>query len=254
MRFRLLGPLTVIADDGSLLSITQHRQRALLSVMLLHPNQPMTRARLASLLWDQHAPGDGAVRTLIWALRRHLGLAARLHRTAAGYQLEVRGGELDLDEFRAVAESGQESLAAGDNAAAAGSLGRALRLWREPPLADLPPTTGVRWNVQLLLDERCAAAESLTDARLALGQHRDVLAGLRAQVALSPERERLWEQFMLALYRCGRRAEALAAFARVRALLAAEYGLDPGPGLKALHQQVLDDDPRLRLAHPGIAS
>jgi DNA-binding SARP family transcriptional activator len=96
--------------------------------MLLHPNQPLRPVRLASLLWEgPEAPGDGALRTLIWTLRRRLGLAGRLQRDADGYWLEVRHGELDLHEFRETAEKGRGALASGDNSAAASLLGRALR-------------------------------------------------------------------------------------------------------------------------------
>jgi DNA-binding SARP family transcriptional activator len=98
-------------------------------------------------------------------------------------------------------------------------------------------------RTESLFEERLAATESLIEASLALGQHRDMLAALRAQLWLTPGHERLWEQLMLALYRSGRRADALTAFARARTLLAVDYGLDPGPGLRVLHQQILTDDP-----------
>ena len=246
MRFGLLGPLTVVTDDGSDLCIPQARQRALLSVMLLHSNRPLGPAWLASLLWEQpDGLGDGALRTLIWTLRRRVGLAARLQWNADGYRLEVRRGELDLDEFRETAEQGREALASGDNPTAASLFGRALGLWREPALANLPATVGMLQMAESLLEERLAATESLIEARLALGQHRDLPATLRAQLLLTPGHERLWEQLMVALYRSGRRADALAAFTQARALLAVDYGLVPGPGLQALHQQILTDDPAL---------
>ena len=255
MRFGLLGPLTVVTDDGSDLSPSP-LQRALLSVMLLYSNRPLGPARLASLLWEEPGGlGDGALRTLIWTLRRRLGLAARLQWNADGYRLEVRRGELDLDEFRETAEQGREALASGDNSAAASLFGQGLRLWREPPLADLPATVAMQQMADSLLEERLSAIESLVEARLALGQHRDLPATLRAQLSLTPGHEKLWEQLMLALYRSGRRAEALAAFAQARALLAVDYGLVPGPGLQALHQQILADDPVLmpRLEQGGPA-
>jgi DNA-binding SARP family transcriptional activator len=246
MRFGLLGPLTVVTDDGADLNVPQFRQRALLSVMLLHSNRPLGPARLASLLWEEpEGLGDGALRTLIWTLRRRLGLAGRVQWNADGYRLEVRGGELDLDEFRETAAQGREVLASGHNSAAASLFGRALRLWREPPLVDLPATMGMQQIAESLLEERLAATESLIEARLALGQHRDLPATLRAQLSLTPGHEKLWEQLMLALYRSGRRAEALAAFTQVRAMLAVDYGLVPGPGLQALHRQILTDDPAL---------
>lgn len=215
------------------------------SSVRLHSNQPLEPGRLASLLWEPEGPGDGALRTLIWALRRRRGLAARLQRNGDGYRLEVRRGELDLDEFREIAAKGRGALASGYKSAAASLLGRALRLWREPPLADLPPTVGMQQMTESLLEERLAVTESLFEVRLALGQHRDLAAPLRAQLSVTPGHERFWEQLMLALYRSGRRVDALSAFARARALLADDYGFDPGPGLQALHQQILTDDPAL---------
>jgi DNA-binding SARP family transcriptional activator len=249
MRFRVLGPLNVSDDHGAALRVPQARQRALLCVLLLHANELVDATRLTGLLWGVDVPdsGAGALRTHIWALRRILAPATRLHQSAHGYRLEVNPGESDLEEFRHLAADGQRALDEENPRRAVPLFGRALRLWREPALADVPGTRVMRLAAGRLLDEHQAASEALTEARLALGQHRELVPWLRAQASADPAQERRWEHLMLALYRCGRRAEALAAFAQVRRALADEYGIDPGPELTRLQQMVLKDDPALSL-------
>jgi DNA-binding SARP family transcriptional activator len=249
MRFRVLGPLSVSDDHGAELQVSQARQRALLCVLLLNADEVVDATRLVGMLWGADVPGSGAgaLRTHVWALRRVLAPARRLHQSAPGYRLEVNPGELDLEEFRQLAAEGQRALAAGNPERSVPLLGRALRLWAEPALADVPGTRVMQLAARRLLDEHHAASEALTEARLALGQHRELIPWLRAQAAADPGQERRWEQLMLALYRCGRRAEALAAFAQVRRALADEYGIDPGPQLTRLQQMVLQDDPALTL-------
>lgn len=253
MRFRILGPLIVSDDYGAELRVPQPMQRALLCTLLLHQNQVVRASRLAGLLWGADIPGSGpgALRTHVWAARRVLAPAKRLHQGAHGYRLEVRHGELDLDNFRELAELGGRGLAENDPRGAAQLLSQALRLWREPPLADIPATPGLRAITRRLLDERQVASEVLTDARLLLGQSSDLVPELRTQAAANPAHERVWGQLMLALYRCGRRAEALAAFTDARAVLAGQYGIEPGPVLQRLQRQILADDPAL--AEPAAA-
>jgi DNA-binding SARP family transcriptional activator len=256
MRFRVLGPLSVSDDHGTLLRVPQARQRALLCVLLLHANEWVDATRLAGLLWGADVPGSGAgaLRTHIWALRRVLAPARRLHQSGHGYRLEVNPGELDLEEFRQLAAEAQRALAEGNLPRSAPLFSRALRLWREPTLADIPRTRVMQAAARRLLDEHQAASEALTEVRLALGQHRELIPWLRAQATADPAQERRWEHLMLALYRCGRRAEALAAFAQVRRALADEYGIDPGPELTRLQQMVLADDPALSLGGDPRAS
>ena len=151
-----------------------------------------------------------------------------------------------MAEFRRLVTLGQQKLGDHDPRAAVDLLGRAIGLWREPPLADVPPTVGMAEVTRKLVAEHEAASEALIEAKLALGQHRSLLPELRAQVTAHPEHERLGEQLLLALYQCGRRAEALTTYRRIGAILAERYGIDPGPGLRHLHQQILADDPVLR--------
>jgi DNA-binding SARP family transcriptional activator len=247
MQFRVLGPLKIIDDSNAEVRIRRPREQGLLAAMLLYPNQVTKTDRLMDMLWGDDRPtnGAGALRTHIWSLRRHPPLADRLRHFPGGYSVEVRSGELDLDEFRESAAMGGRTLDSGDHHAAALRLSEALQLWREPPLADLPPTPALQATVTKVLEQRRAAQDALITARLALGQHRDLLPELEAETAAYPQDERLWEYLMLARYRSGRRAEALAAYHRVRAILTEDYGIDPGPSLRRLHELMLADDPSL---------
>lgn len=246
MRFSVLGRLQVISDDGAELRIVQPRQRALLAVLLLHANQEMSVSRLVESLWEQDGPaaGAGALRTQVWALRRLLVPARRLHTGEnRSYRLEVRPGELDAARFRQLAGQGRDAFGSGDLPGAVISLKQALALWGEPSLADVPATLAMRPVAQRLLDEHATARELLTEARLSLGQHADLIPELRECTSADPANERLWEQLMLALHGVGRTAEALAAYQQARTTMQAELGLEPGHALQQLHRRILAGDP-----------
>jgi len=257
MRFSVLSRLQVISDDGAQLRIPQQRQRGLLTVLILHGNQEISASRLTESLWDQDgsAAGTGALRTQIWALRKLLAPASRLHTgECGGYRLEVHPEELDVAEFRALAGQGRDALRTGDLPGAAGYLNKALALWREPPLADIPGTLAMGPVARRLLDERLAARELLNEAQLGLGRHVSLIPELREATAADPANERLWEQLMLALYGAGRTAEALAAYQQARTSVKAELGLEPGHGLQQLHRRILARDPEIsRYGAAGVA-
>ncbi len=247
MKFAILGPLELAGDDGALAALPQARSRSLLATLLLHANRPVTAAQLMELIWGQDSPGigPGNVRTQVYVLRRKHGLDNRLSHDDRGYRLSVRPGELDVAEFSQLTVRGLDTLSRGEFAAAASLLSRALRIWREPPLADIPVTpamTRIRAN---LLDQRRAARNAQMAAGLALGQHHEVLPWTAEHTAEYPSDERGWVLAMTALYRCGRRAEALDAYLRARKVLVDEYGLDPGPELQRLHRQILADEPAI---------
>ncbi len=170
-------------------------------------------------------------------------MSARLQTHPSGYLITAGPGELDLDDFRDLARRGREALDAGDARLAATLLSQAVELWRDPPLADLPAVPAR----ERLLGQRKDTQDALTDARLAAGEHRQMLTDLRAVVAADPLHEHAWAQLITALYRSGARTEALAAFGRLRMTLISAYGIDPGPELQDLHQRVLADDPGLML-------
>jgi DNA-binding SARP family transcriptional activator len=253
MIFELLGPLRVTADDGQLIPIHPPQLRGLLTVLLLNANSPVPAGRLSDSLRETEQRLSGsALRTQIMRLRRALAPASRLHTVQGGYLFEAQPGEIDLDQFRAVSEQGRKALAEGDHETAAKLLSQACELWRAPALPDLPMTTEMTQEADRLLDERRLTTELLTDALLALGHHREVLSDLRARTTADPLNECSCGQFMLALYRSGRKAEAFNAYTRLRKILADEYGVDPGKDLQQLYERILNDDATLPV--PRIAA
>ena len=249
--FGILGPLEV-RRGGSLVPVGGPRQRALLALLLCHANRVVSRDQLVDeLLGDQ--PAESAERMLrvqISRLRKALadgGGAPRMLARPPGYLLRVEPGELDLDVFEQRVAAGRDALSSGDPGRAAVLLRGAESLWRGRPLADLEFEPFARFEIQRLESQRLLAAEDRIEAELALGQHSALCPELEQLVAEHPLRERLRGQLMLALYRSGRQAEALAVFHDTRRVLDAELGIEPGPALRQVHQQVLAADPLLDL-------
>ncbi|QZL04212.1 AfsR/SARP family transcriptional regulator (plasmid) [Streptomyces sp. BHT-5-2] len=249
MRFEVTGPLRVVGDDGAAVALPRGRVRQLLTALLLQDG-PVPETKLCEWLSQGTRPMAGStLRTHIAALRRALGSAAdRVRTVPAGYLIEVRTGELDLAEFRDLSSRGREALSASDYAAAGRLLRQAADLWRGPVLTDVPDSPDV-WPLVMELDEeRQLVAEGLVDARLHLGEHRELIPELRARASMDPPQERVVEQLMTALYRSGRRIEACDAYRRLRKLLAEAYGVEPGSAVERLHQRILADHSDLRLA------
>jgi DNA-binding SARP family transcriptional activator len=197
---------------------------------------------LASMLAPPHIrDGSGLIRTHVWALRKHPVIAGRLRTAAPGYELTVLPGELDLLEFRHHATLGREALGQANHAAAARSLDTALRLWREPPLADLPGTPAGLCLRSTILEERHQVFHELADANLALGHHHQVISDLLSHLVSQLADERAWGMLMIALHRSGRRAEALETYLRARAALAEAHGIDPCARLTQIHLNILAD-------------
>jgi YVTN family beta-propeller protein len=251
--FRLLGPLEV-SRSGRVVPLGGPRQRAVLALLLLEANRVVSMDRLAEDLWDGQPP-EGWVTTLqtyVFHLRRVLD-PDRARRVAGdvlltrgrGYLLRVNREHLDAALFEDGFTAGRAALDTGRYAEAAGTLREALDLWRGQVLADLADYAFSRPEAARLEELRLAALEARIDADLALGRHDTLTAELEHLVAEHPLRERLHGQLMLALYRCGRQAEALAAYQRARDLLADQLGIDPGEPLQRLHLSVLAHDPAL---------
>ena len=259
MDYRILGPLDV-RDDGHALELGGEKQRALLAILLLHANEAVSVDRLIEGLWGEQLPRS-AHKTLqgyIYRLRKLLengsseaGATANggvLVTSAHGYLLRVADGELDLDRFKALVEQGRQALAAGDPATAATLLRDALGLWRGPALADLGYEAFAQPAIAQLEELRLAALEDRIEADLALGLDRDLVGELSALIEQNPLRERLRGQLMVALYRCGRQAEAIEVYQQYRRALSHELGLDPSPALRELEASILSRDPKLDLA------
>jgi DNA-binding SARP family transcriptional activator len=243
MRFSVLGPVLAEADDGTPLMLRRPSQRSTLAVLLLFTPHPPTRSQLIDGLWGDSPPGDAetALRVRIRDLRRALSNHDRLVTHQSGYRMLVEPGELDSASFRELAARGRAALDSGDAEDAARHLVQACSLWREPPLIDLPDTPSVRLTASALLEHRRDVREWLIDARLALGQHHDVLDQIRAVIAADPLAEHTHVQLMLALYRCGQKSRALAAYTQLRDLTTREFGQDPGPEAQALLREMLAD-------------
>ncbi len=247
MRFSVLGPLAAEADDGRPLLLRRPSQRSTLAVLLLHAARPPTRGLLIEALWGDRPPGDAetALRVRMRDVRRALAGHDRLVTHQSGYQIRIEPGELDADDFRALAAHGRLALDQGNPEDAARLLEQGCHLWREPALADVPDTPAMRPIATELEDLRRDTRELLLDARLALGQHREVLPQIRAMIADDPGCEHSHVQLMLALYRCGQKAAALQAYSRLRDLTARELGQDPGPEARMMLDQILADSPAL---------
>jgi predicted ATPase/DNA-binding SARP family transcriptional activator len=243
--FGLLGPLTV-SREGTELTLGGPKQRALLAILLLDANQAVTADRLIDALWGDHPP-DTAKNTLqvyVSQLRKLLPAGA-LERVSAGYRLVVPPDALDLARFEELAQQGRAALGIGDAATAAQALGAALALWRGPALADLALEEFAQAEAARLEELRLAVLEDRIEADLALGRHGPLVAELEHLVVENPFRERLRAQLMLALYRSGRQAEALAVYQRTRRTLVDELGIEPGESLRQLEQAILAHDPSL---------
>jgi DNA-binding SARP family transcriptional activator len=252
-QFRILGPLEVVRS-GCALPLGGRRQRAVLALLLLEANRVVSFDRLTEDVWGGHQP-HGSVTTLhsyVFRLRRALepdrlrGVAGEVLVTKdRGYLLRVGPGHLDAAVFEEEVTAGRAALEAGRPAEAAQTLRQGLGLWRGPVLADLADYAFARPEAARLEELRLAAVEDRIDADLALGRHQALTGELERLAGEHPVRERLHGQLMLALYRCGRQAEALAAYRRVRGLLAGELGIDPAEPLQRLHASVLAHDPAL---------
>lgn len=245
MDLRLLGAVEVRTNGGELIPLRRRQERLALGVLLLEPGRPVSAARLVSLLWEDTPPptARNTLQAILSRLRKALRDAdgnvpdpARLLSQGDGYLLLVRPEAVDLHRFRAMVE---EARAIGDPASRSARLADALALWRGPALADAANGT-VRARLCDSLEElRFTALSDRIDADLAAGRHTELVEELFRLVAEHPLREHLHGQLMLALYRCGRRADALDAYRRARRLLVDELGVEPGPRLRALEALII---------------
>ncbi len=254
MEFGILGPLEVRAG-GDVVVLGGPKPRALLAVLLLHANETVSAERLAMGLWGDDAGADAvkALHVHVSRLRKTLGNAEVLSTTGGGYRLHVGQGELDADCFERLVAQGHERMQSGDAARAAEVLREALALWRGPALVDVAAAPFAGAEIARLEEKRLAAIETRVEADLAAGHQAEVVGELQQLVAADPVRERLHALLMLALYRSGRQADALDAYARLRAHLADELGLEPSSALKVLQAEILAQSPSLdrasRTAH-----
>jgi predicted ATPase/DNA-binding SARP family transcriptional activator len=251
MEFRILGSLDVRAGAGAI-GLAGAKPRALLAVLLLHANEPVSAERLAIALWGEDAPA-GASKTIqvyVSRLRRALGEPGVLATTPGGYRLRVLPGELDADRFKRLAAEGHRALADGAPDRAARLLREALSLWRGPALVDVAYEAFAQAEIERLEEERLAALEARVEADLELARHAELAGELAQLVAAHPLRERLHAQLMLALYRTGRQADALEAYRAARRVFVEELGIEPSPELRGLEEAILKHDAAVQAPAP----
>jgi DNA-binding SARP family transcriptional activator len=231
VEFRILGPLEVI-DDGRSVFVRRGKEQALLAYLLLHANEVVPTERLIDELWNERPPQTAAkvLQNAVSHLRKELG-DGRLVTRDPGYLLRLEEGELDLKQFERLAKEGRAE--------------DALALWRGTPLLDLRDERFADDARRRLEEQRLSVLEDRIDTDLADGRHAELVPELEQLVAEHPLRERLRGQLMLALYRCGRQADALEVYRSGRRLLDEELGLKPDDELQRLERAILNHDPSL---------
>jgi YVTN family beta-propeller protein len=237
MEIRLLG-LVEASHDGHALPLGGAKPRGLLAMLALHANAPVSTDRLIEGLWGERPPATAPklVQVLVSQLRKQLaGADAEIVTRGRGYELRVDPDAVDALHFERLVTSGENGS----------QVREALALWRGPPLDDLADEPFAAPEIRRLEDLWLRARGGAIDAELADGRHAAVLGELDDLVRAHPLRERLHGQRMLALYRCGRQAEALEAFRHARRVLLDEVGLEPGPELRGLNDAILRQDPDL---------
>jgi DNA-binding SARP family transcriptional activator len=238
-----LGPIEV-SLDGRPVALGPPQQRAVLAMLALQVNHTVSTDRLIEGLWDERAPSSAhkVVQLYVSRLRKLLdGCEAEIITRGRGYELKLDDDQVDAARFERLVTA---AMHAGSSN---GQAREALALWRGTALADVADEPFADPEIRRLEELRLRAAELAIEADLAAGRHGEVIGELEALVREEPLREQLHAQRMLALYRCGRQAEALKAFREVRELLVEQIGVEPGPELRRLHEAILRQDAELEL-------
>ncbi|GAA1577292.1 BTAD domain-containing putative transcriptional regulator [Kribbella hippodromi] len=241
MHFGVLGTLHILSDAGAVLTISSGKQRLLLALLLIRPNQPLSADYLLDRLWSDRPPRNARTNLQVYVhrLRQVLG-EHRIAHGPGGYRLTVAPDELDVLQF--------------ERLAAAGRPAEALALWRGDPYAGIADIDEVRDEAARLTEGRLTTTEDWYDAELDAGRHHRLIPELQAFAEQHPVRERARGQLMLALYRSGRTAEALDSYRAARARMIDELGIEPGPALRRLEQRILEQDRELEAADPAPAA
>ncbi|WP_406813633.1 BTAD domain-containing putative transcriptional regulator [Mycobacterium sp. M23085] len=247
--FGVLGPLSMTVE-GAQLPLGAPKQRAVLAMLLIHRNRPVSVDALIDAVWGE-APVPAArtsIQSYISTLRRLLrGVVAHptgvLASAAPGYQLNVADADCDLGRFRAHKAAAVQAAAVGRFEEASGHFSAALSEWRGPVLDDLHNFAFVDAFAGMLLEERVASHTARAEAEIACGRADGVIGELEALVARHPFREPLWAQLITAYYVTERQSDALGAYRRLKTALADGLGIDPGPTVNALQQRILRQEP-----------
>jgi DNA-binding SARP family transcriptional activator len=241
--FRILGPLEVVDETGTLL-LGGLKQRAVLALLLLEAPKAVSTDRLIDSLWAEQPPRTAAtsLQNFISQLRKTLG-ADVLVTKPPGYALVITPDQLDLTRFRHLIATARATT---EPVQRATMMREALDLWRGAPLADFEFEPFAQSEIARLKEERLAVVEERIDADLEAGRHAEIVGEVEALVDRHPTRERLRAHLMLALYRSGRQAEALGVYQDARRALVDELGIEPGRDLQQLHGEILRHDAGLR--------
>jgi len=242
VEFRILGPVEIWLD-GMPRSLDGSKQRTVLAALLLARGRILSDDRLSRMLWGDRPPttADAQLHTHVSRLRKLLDSRARIRRHRPGYLIEVGSATIDHVEFERLSTAGRAALQTGSHREASTILTRALQLWRGPALANVTEHLS-QIGLPGLEEARMVALEGRIEADLALGRGEALISELTDLVALYPLRERLRGLLMIALYRCHRQADALRVFHTGRVLLAEELGIDIGPALTCLYQEILSGE------------
>jgi predicted ATPase/DNA-binding SARP family transcriptional activator len=253
VRVELLGPLRVLVA-GVEVPISAPKERAVVAILALGAGRTVRAEELISGLWEDNPPPSARkiVQTYVSALRRRLDVDL-IQTVPTGYRLSIHPGAIDVSGFERHIHDGRSAAASGHHHLATESLLVARALWRGAPLTDLGDGPAAISYITRLTEMAKAGEEDLADARLAMGEHADIIGELEAAVAAEPLRERRWAQLMLALYRSGRQADALRAFGRLRKHLGEELGIAPSPELVALEEAIVLQGKDLDWSGSGLA-
>jgi len=246
VKFQVLGPLQVTCG-GQPLVVGGARTRAVLAMLLVNANRVVSADRLSGELWPgldrERAVANLQVRlTELRRALRSVGEADRLATCPPGYQFRATADELDVLRFEQLVRAARDALARGDPVTAAQVLDESLALWRGPVLADLGEVEFAEAERARLQEARLGAVELRMDALLESGRHAEMAAELEMLTADHALRERFWFQRLLALYRCGRQADALRAYRELRTMLVGQLGIEPGSELRELEARILRQD------------
>ncbi|MFM9368676.1 BTAD domain-containing putative transcriptional regulator [Streptomyces sp. Da 82-17] len=257
----VLGPFRA-TQDGVPLHLTAVKPRKVFALLALQANRLVPVPALVEEVWGERPPRSvhTTLQTYILQLRNLIGTAlgdgadappggakSILVTEPGGYRLDTQGGLIDAQEFHALADAGHKASEQGDWQAAAAHFGKALALWRGPALTDVQCGVLLEAEAVRLDESRMSALHGQIEAGLRLGRHHALIGELSALTTRHPLYEDFHEQLMIALYRAGRRGDALSVYHRLRASLKEGLGLDPSPGIEYLHRAVLDSSPHLVL-------
>ncbi|MFI1888384.1 AfsR/SARP family transcriptional regulator [Streptomyces jumonjinensis] len=262
-QFRVLGPLEIKCNDYKISVPRGPKVRQLLSLMILQPGSFVSHENLVDELWGKNPPKTAlsTVRTHVYHLRKILSqetggpLASDLIDTwSAGYVLRAVPEQVDAERFLRLARQGETLLHVGDVAEASRVLSRALEFWNGGALTDVTCGSVLMQHVQHLQEVYMRALQQRIDADMRLGRHGRLAAELKSLVARYPLNEWLHGQLITALYRSGRRGEALCAYQELRGILQEELGLDPSRAIQQMQQVILSGSDESELLHPSNQS